>query len=249
MVNDLTTTRGKGGAMDARSRKGRIDEVISQMNDIQELMKRAMKEGLHYGIQPGTDKMVLFLPGAEKLRMLFRINVKEYDIEKEWEGEHLHVTTRVYFTPHGSDEIIGVGIGMCSTMEAKYRYRGNDGTDTGIQVPKKYWDLRNEWKKAPKQRQAEIARQAQEIIGGKNFFTKKNDQGMWTIWEKGGKAENPNIADTYNTVIKISKKRAYVDGIRMVTAASDIFDVDLKEEQETIHDPEVVPVDEIPVPE
>ena len=45
----------------------------------------------------------------------------------------------------------------------------------------------------------------------------------------GGKAENPDIADTYNTVLKMAKKRAHVDAIITVTAASDIFTQDVED--------------------
>jgi len=47
--------------------------------------------------------------------------------------------------------------------------------------------------------------------------------------EDGGKAENPDIADVYNTVLKIAKKRAHVDAIITVTAASDIFIQDVED--------------------
>jgi hypothetical protein len=41
-----------------------------------------------------------------------------------------------------------------------------------------------------------------------------------------GKVENTDIADVYNTVIKMSKKRAYVDATITACAASDIFTQD-----------------------
>ena len=47
--------------------------------------------------------------------------------------------------------------------------------------------------------------------------------------QKAGKVENPDIADCYNTVLKISKKRAYVDATIAATAASDIFTQDLED--------------------
>lgn len=241
MDREIVSTKGKGGVPDARTRKARIAEVVSQMHDIQELMRQAMKEGLHFGVQPGTTKKVLFLPGAEKLRMLFRLDVKDYVIEKEWDGDHLTVTVRTYFTRHGEEEIAGVGIGMCTSMESKYRYRSSQGEDTGKMPPKAYWDLRNKAKTVSEKERQDLFIQAQNLIGGRGYTVKKNDLNQWSIFRAGeGKTENPNIADTYNTVIKMAKKRSYVDGIRMITAASDIFDVDLKEEAEPPLDPEIV---------
>jgi hypothetical protein len=44
-----------------------------------------------------------------------------------------------------------------------------------------------------------------------------------------GKVENPDIADQYNTVLKMAKKRSVVDATLTVTAASDVFEQDLDE--------------------
>jgi hypothetical protein len=45
-------------------------------------------------------------------------------------------------------------------------------------------------------------------------------------------AENPDIADTYNTVLKIAKKRAHIDATLTVTGAADLFTQDLIDEDE-----------------
>jgi hypothetical protein len=50
--------------------------------------------------------------------------------------------------------------------------------------------------------------------------------------QQTGKVENPDIADTYNTVLKMAKKRAHVDAILTATAASDIFTQDIDERAE-----------------
>jgi hypothetical protein len=50
--------------------------------------------------------------------------------------------------------------------------------------------------------------------------------------QKTGKVENPDIADTYNTVLKMSKKRAYVDAVITACAASDIFTQDAEDLRE-----------------
>lgn len=52
--------------------------------------------------------------------------------------------------------------------------------------------------------------------------------------KKYNKVENEDIADTFNTVLKIAKKRAYIDGVLTVTGASDLFTQDIIEEEETV---------------
>lgn len=52
-----------------------------------------------------------------------------------------------------------------------------------------------------------------------------------TTWVNGQKKKTPNenIADTYNTVLKMAKKRAHVDATITGTGASDIFTQDIEE--------------------
>lgn len=45
--------------------------------------------------------------------------------------------------------------------------------------------------------------------------------------EQGRKIENEDIADVYNTVLKIAKKRAHIDATLTVTGAADIFTQDM----------------------
>jgi hypothetical protein len=55
-------------------------------------------------------------------------------------------------------------------------------------------------------------------------------------WDGSGKdrkqVENPDIADVYNTVLKMAKKRAHVDATLTVTGAADLFTQDLIDEED-----------------
>jgi len=113
---------------------------------------------------------------------------------------------------------MGGGIGSCSTMENKYRFRGGEKINTERPVPKEYWNLRDEGK----------LEDAKSLIGGPGFGTAKFD-GAWMICEIGEKMEHDNPADFYNTCEKMAKKRALVDATLTVTAASDIFTQDIEE--------------------
>lgn len=50
--------------------------------------------------------------------------------------------------------------------------------------------------------------------------------------ETGKKIENEDIADVYNTVLKIAKKRAHIDATLTVTGAADLFTQDLIDEED-----------------
>jgi len=109
-------------------------------------------------------------------------------------------------------------VGSCSSMESKYRFQTGPKESTGKAVPKEYWDVRKS--DPPK---------AQSLLGGKGFGTMKNDSGQWVISIQGEKVENTNPADQFNTVLKMAKKRAHVDAVLTVTAASDIFTQDIED--------------------
>lgn len=197
-------------------------DVRTQVNLIQTVMKQVMKDGQHYGTIPGCgDKKALFKSGAEKLAMTFRLrpvinNERDIVITDLGDG-HREVNVYCHIMSLSGVEL-ATGIGSCSTKESKYRYRGGEKKSIGKAVPKEYWNLRKEGN----------MKEALDMIGGDGFGVMKVD-GNWEICEHGAKMENPDIADTYNTVLKMAKKRAQIDGILSATAASDIFTQDIEE--------------------
>ncbi len=56
---------------------------------------------------------------------------------------------------------------------------------------------------------------------------------------KGNRIENEDIADVYNTVLKIAKKRAHIDATLTVTGAADLFTQDLIDEDDAQAKPAV----------
>ena len=151
-------------------------QVRMQVNAIQELMASVMKDGTHYGKVKGCgDKPSLLQPGAQKLALMFQLS-PTFDIQREnLQGGHREYTVTCTLSRKSDGSVQGQGVGSCSTMESKYRYR-------------------NEWSNGAKK-----------------------------------KVENPDIADVYNTVLKMANKRALVAATLNVTAASDIFTQDVED--------------------
>lgn len=191
-----------------------VGQIVRRVNTIQKCMKEVMKENTHYGKVPGCgDRMVLLKPGAELLRTMFQFGVS-FDVEvREMESGHReYIVTCHIYNPDGT--MCCDGLGSASTKESKHRYRTGPVEFTGKPVPQEYWNDRN-----------------QSLIGGKGFVTKKNPAtGRWEIARQGEKVENPDIADVYNTVLKVAKKRAFNDGILSATGASDMFTQDIIDE-------------------
>jgi len=210
-MDDLTV-------IEPRSRELSVTEVKAQVSKIQTLMADLMQEGTHYGESyPGDTKKNLLKPGADKLCFMFRLRPDFTQEIKELSDSHREVLTRCQIYHIESGQKIAEGVGLASTMESKYRWRDSRrkcpacGKETII-PGKKEWG--GGWVCLSKK-------------GGCGEKYKTDDPAITR--QTIGKVENPDIADVYNTVIKISKKRAYVDATITACAASDIFTQDAED--------------------
>src|ERR1041385_1307682 len=98
-----------------------IKRLLARVDKIKEIQKRVMKQDVHYGVIPGTDKPALLKPGAEILCMVFQL-APDFLQDERREGDHLEVVvTCKLYSPSGA--LVGSGIGSCSTKESKYAYR------------------------------------------------------------------------------------------------------------------------------
>jgi hypothetical protein len=192
-------------------------EVVDQVQLIQRIMRNVMKEGIHYGTIPGTDKPTLYKAGAEKLCMTFRLAPKFQKTRIDLGNEHIEYEVCCVLSHIPTGIFIAEGLGSCSTRESKYRYRQGG-------------------RQCPKCGAAAIIKGQEQYGGGWLCFAKKGgcgakfaDTDAEITSQPSGKVENPDIADTYNPVLKIAKKRALVDATLTATAASDIFYQDLED--------------------
>ena len=196
-------------------------QVVQQVGRIQEVMDAVMRDGEHYGRIPGCgDRPALLQPGAQVLALTFRL-APSFEIDERFmDGGHREYLTKCSLTSINTGQVVGSGAGSCSTMESKYRYRNvSDYTILDDPIPND-----------AKERKAEYRKQG--------FGMKKVD-GVW-FWVKytdAGKTENPDIADTYNTVLKMSLKRAFVGAVLNTLAASDMFTQDIEDLPDFQHEP------------
>lgn len=196
----------------------KMGEIITNVHS---LVKEHLKEDLHFGTLPGTDKKMLFKAGAEVIAMFFQLrpdyqvtinNFDDLNIEyKEFHREYAVKCKLLKYVGNNEYMEVGEGEGSCSTLESKYRFRNGNAVDTGQAPPKDYWNVYNNNKS-----------DAKKLIP-KNHIVKKNPAGTWTLHQLGGKEANDNIPDLWNTVKKMACKRAFVMAIQQFTAASNIF--------------------------
>jgi hypothetical protein len=194
-------------------------ELVERLNVIREAMTTAMQDGVDYGRVPGTDKPTLLKPGAEKLSVLFQLDVQLRN-EKQWgPGDHLTVLSHatVFHAPTGAR--LGYGEGVCTTRERKYAKRRAD-------------------RACPTCASSAIIKGKAEYGGGWVCFKKKG--GCGAKFRDGdpaiegqtvGEIENPDLPDLWNTVVKMAEKRARVDAVLAVTGASALFTQDVEDDQ------------------
>lgn len=194
----------------------RIETVIAQRKTIMQAIKEAMQVDVHYGKIPGCPKPTCYKSGAEMLSLLFGLRPQFQETISDLGGGHLEaIYTCSLYSPDG--QIMGQGIGSCSTMESKYRYR-------------------NGAVKCPACGKETIIKGKKEYGGGWICFAKKGGCGAKYAdgdhaieSQERGKIENLDIADQRNTVRKMAKKRSHIDAVLTTTGASEFFTQDIED--------------------
>ncbi len=204
-----------------------VDQVVARVNKVRELMKRVMKEGHHYGTIPGTPKPTIYKAGAELLCMCFMLD-PQYERQVTMDGDHREIFSRcvLYHIPTGNR--VGSGEGSCSTRETKYAWRKGSAA-------------------CPSCGNAETLRRSKQAGKGFYCWTKLGGCGKEfasddprIASQSVARVPNPDLADTYNTVLKMANKRGLVAAVLNATAASEIFTQDLEDfrDEETANAPD-----------
>jgi len=229
-VSDEAIISQTQAVMSTRDEELSVDQVLSQVRKVQQIMAAVMKKDEHYGIIPGCKKPSLYQPGAQKICFTFRLR-PEFDVAESSIDRfgippgHIDVSVKCRLVHIPTGNLVAEGVGSCSTLEAKYRYRG-------------------EGRKCPECGAEAIIKGKSEYGGGWLCYAKK--EGCGAKFPDGddriegqsfGKIENPDIADCYNTVRKMATKRAYIAATLTGTAASDIFTQDVAEEEDETGEP------------
>ena len=179
-----------------------------------------MREGIDFGVIPGTKNPTLLQPGAERLAGLFRCiptyklthRVEDYQegiFQYDWSCELVSQDT---------GQVVATGIGSATSFESKWRYR-------------------NEARKCPACGKEAIIKGKAEYGGGWVCFKKKDgcgakfaDDDQAVVGQKVGRVENENPADLINTIQKIGKKRSGVDAsAALARRYGYTFDVDMED--------------------
>jgi hypothetical protein len=183
-------------------------------------VKQEMVVGTDYGVIPGTAKPTLLKPGAEKLLALFHCS-PEFELVRDqcaqdFETGFFKYTFRVAIRAPGGP-LLAEGYGSANSREARYRWRTakrtcpSCGSNVALLASKKQGDGFFCWAKK----------------GGCGATFKEGDERITK--QMLGRVENEDIADLDNTILKMAKKRALVDGAIALARCSDMFTQDVED--------------------
>jgi hypothetical protein len=200
-----------------------LTTAMQRLAEFQQFVKSYLVEDEDYGVIPGTKKRTLLKPGADKLCDIYGLadTYPEDRIKRtiDWHSDPplFDYEVTCVLKTKSSGNVVGEGMGSCSSWEAKYRYRDSQ-------------------RKCPACGKDAIIKGKEEYGGGWLCFRKKGGCGM-KFGDKDpqmtdqiiGRIANPDIIDQKNTVLKMAKKRAKIDAVIGVTRSSGIFTQDMED--------------------
>lgn len=174
--------------------------VLAQVHLVQEVMRQAMTEGIHYGKVGNVSKPSLYKPGAEKLCLTFRLK-PSYTYERLADEPHVTYIATCTLTHINSGVEWAQGVGSCTSREDRYAYR---------------------WQK----RDQRPSKEVQDDMRAQGTGRFRQVRGAWQ-WQE--RLDNPNPAEQDNTILKMAGKRALVAAVLNALAVSDIFTQDVED--------------------
>jgi hypothetical protein len=200
-----------------------IELAVERYNTITEFVSRVLRRDVDYGMIPGTDKLTLLKPGAEKLTTFFGLSTHFQLIERieDWTGEDHHGEPFFYYLYRcrlfRGELLVAEADGSCNSRETKYRYREAQRI-------------------CPECSQAAIIKGKEEYGGGWLCFRKKGGCGAKfaagdSIIESQqvGRVPNAEIADQVNTIQKMGQKRSLIAATLLAVNASEFFTQDVED--------------------
>lgn len=229
-----------------------MEQAVLRWNAVNEFVDKMFREGIDYGIIPGTPKPSLLKPGAERICTFFgwAIRFECVDQIESWDGEEPMAFYKFRCSLWRGDYFIGEALGSASTRESKYRYRwvpeedvpshlakdrlmNKDGTrtlkeyDFGLkkrETTGKWGKPESYWAEFDAAKASGKLKQETVDLKGKSAI-----QFSVTIASRLFRVPNPDICDQFNTALKMAQKRAHVAVALNAGNLSDRFTQDIED--------------------
>jgi hypothetical protein len=176
-----------------------VDEMEERMKIMQDFIKRAMVEGQDFGKIPGTDKPTLLKPGAEKLGTFYGYSNKVDVVNKIEDWKGGFFHYEVKVSLINKKTGCVEAEGIGSCNSKEARYRYR-------------WAFENQLPRGVTKE--ELPRKA---------ITKNGK--TYNLY----RTENDDVFTLPNTLLKMAKKRAFVDATLSATRTSGIFTQDVED--------------------
>jgi hypothetical protein len=224
--------------------KARKDIVVAMRE------KNILRQGIDFGVIPGTDKPTLLKPGAERLCAAFGLDPRFETITaiEQWDDDNplffYRVMCRLIHIETGLE--VATGIGSCNSREGRYRWRWVEESKLPPHLDKAKLEIRNatlgEFKFAIDKAETsgkygkspEHWKAFQDAIA--NDTARKSQRttarGLSDYYEIGGvqyRVPNDDIFSLVNTLDKIAQKRALIGAALIGANASEHFTQDIED--------------------
>lgn len=229
-----------------------MEEAKSWYNDFVAFTKSILKEGLDFGVIPGTPKPSLYKPGAEKLRFVYGLGVELECTEKTVDLDRLYVDYSYKASVISkTGQMLAQCEGNCNSMEPKFGYLWKtihelpEGADisklqsktTGKKLSEfafainkaetsgQYGKPQEYWDRFHKA----ISDGSAKLVKRKS--SKGNELDAYELDETVTvyRINNPDVVGSKNTIMKMAQKRAIVGAILIATGASEFFTQDIED--------------------
>jgi hypothetical protein len=198
----------------------RMEQLTRGMERMETLHRTLMKDGTDYGTVQGIDKPFLQQPGAEKLALFYNLvptHIVEVTAGDGITSPPLSVVVRCRLHVQSEEgPVVGEGLGAANSWEKKHRWRFAELT-------------------CPSCGCATILKSRKE---GEGYFCWAKKGGCGATFPPGdpaieqqerGMIENPDPWDLQNTLVKMARKRAFVDATKGTTGTSALYSQDPEE--------------------
>jgi hypothetical protein len=221
MSENLPAPSVIGGAiMPAQAVRAQAAAFKEYLEAVREFVRDVLSEGIEadYGKIPGTKRLTLLQPGADKLCGLFSF-VPKFILEDRTEDKDTgRYDVRYRCELYRGEVKVGEAVAFASSFESKWRYRFGSR-----KCPSCGGDTIRRSKFAPRGG-GEPGWYCSDKGCGGQFAV--NDPAV-TDQQEVGKITNVDIVDVFNTVEQVCQKRAKVAAVRNATRLTDMFTQDV----------------------
>lgn len=197
-----------------------VNRLVATVAALEQAYTEVLKDGIDYGVVPGTKKPSLFQPGAELLLRMFGLGFRYVieDEKEEWNTPFFRYRVKAQAVDLATGAVVGEGSGECNSKERRYNRLACPECGSPV------WDNRK--------RLAE----GRGFPGMQKYGCRdKNDCG----WASNERPRERFDFELVNTLLKMAIKRAKVSVALNATSASHFFTQDTEDLAEAgVIDPE-----------